>query len=206
MAFSQWKKGLIEWSKSILIAVVIALLISIFIVQPHIVSGSSMEPTFQGVHAYNQEMVGDRVIIFKSPYLIGNGPQYNDMIIIDSNLQRKRTLKNDILDSPLIKFITTEEQNETELWIKRVVGLAGDTIQFKDQQLYRNDILLEEEYIKENMNQADFTIIIPDGHIYVLGDNRNRSRDSRDIGPIPEENIVGKVFLRYYPFHKISTY
>jgi signal peptidase I len=73
-------------------------------------------------------------------------------------------------------------------------------------RVYLNGELLSEDYIKEKMISDLDPVLVPEGHIYVLGDNRNRSSDSRQIGPIPLENIQGKVIARIFPFSKLKSY
>ncbi len=89
--------------------------------------------------------------------------------------------------------------NEQQI-IKRIVGLPGDHIEMKDNQLYRNDELLKEDYINEPMvNNKDFSYDIPEGKIFVMGDNRNHSVDSREIGYVDfDEQVVGRVFFKVF--------
>lgn len=83
--------------------------------------------------------------------------------------------------------------------IKRVVGVAGDKLELKDNELYLNGELLEENYINEKMENNDFSYEIPEGKVFVMGDNRNHSIDSRIIGYIDfEDDVVGKVFLKVF--------
>jgi len=72
--------------------------------------------------------------------------------------------------------------------------------------VYRNGEKLEEDYTKEKMSTSFEKVTVPEGHVYVMGDNRNISHDSRAIGPVPTDHIVGKVFLRYYPFNQIDLF
>lgn len=96
-------------------------------------------------------------------------------------------------------------------FIKRIIGLPGDTIWVKNNEIYLNGELLEEYYIPEEFDTraGSFTsngpVTIPEGAYFVLGDNRSHSSDSRAWGPVPLEKIVGKVFFRYYPVSKVGT-
>ncbi|WP_314733378.1 S26 family signal peptidase [Anaerobacillus sp. CMMVII] len=103
-----------SWSKALLIAFSIAIIVSAFIVQPFTVSGSSMEPTLDGEDPINEEKIGDRVFIFKSAYILGE-PKYNDIVIIDSRVNRKRTLKDNLLESPIVSLIFKKNDDEKSI-------------------------------------------------------------------------------------------
>lgn len=199
-------KEIFSWGKAIIIALSITIFISIFVFQPYTVSGGSMEPTLDGKDLFDEEKIGDRVMVFKSSYLFGGDPEYGDLVIIDSHIEKHRTLKDEVMDSPLISWLLNGERETDKFWIKRVIGEAGDKLEFIDGKVYRNGNELEENYIKEEMEFAFESIVVPEDHIFVMGDNRNDSYDSREIGPVPTDNVVGKVFLRYYPLNKISKY
>jgi signal peptidase I len=199
-------KKTIKYAKTVnavVMALIFATWINIFFIQPYVVSGSSMEPTLTGQDLLDTDKIGDRIIVFKSAYLLGNTPEYGEMVIIDSRVDNKRTIKDQIFDSPILSFFFDHER-EGNIWIKRVIGEAGDTIEFQNGNIYRNGELLIEEYIKEEMNLYNDRFVIPINHVFVMGDNRNNSSDSREIGPVPVENVVGKVILRFYPFNRIN--
>lgn len=84
-------------------------------------------------------------------------------------------------------------------WVKRVIGLPGDTVEIKNHTVYVNNVALKEPYIKEAPNYTYGPFQVPAGQYFVLGDNRNNSTDSRVIGPVPKANIVGEVWLRLWP-------
>ncbi|MCC5912711.1 MAG: signal peptidase I [Clostridiaceae bacterium] len=198
-------KEILEWTKVIVVSLLISVFISAFILQPSIVSEASMEPTLEGESSFDADKVGDHVMVFKSAYILGKEPKYGDIVIVDSRVERQRTLKDEVIDNPLIRRITNEDTGR-HFWIKRVIGKAGDLLEFKEGAVYRNGIALEEDYIKEDMLHAFESVVVPEDHVFVMGDNRNVSMDSREIGPVPVENVVGKVFFRFYPFDKISKY
>ncbi len=87
-----------------------------------------------------------------------------------------------------------------ELLIKRVVGLPGETVEIKDGHVYINDTMLDEPFTEEITQPGrNGTVTVPPLHVYVLGDNRDRSNDSRSFGPVAIENIVGRAWLSYWP-------
>ena len=84
-------------------------------------------------------------------------------------------------------------------YIKRIIGLPNETIEIKNGITYINDVLLEEPYVVEIRDELYEAMVIPDGHYYVIGDNRPVSSDSRNWGTVPQENIIGKAWIRYWP-------
>lgn len=89
--------------------------------------------------------------------------------------------------------------------IKRVVGLPGETVEIKDNQVYINGEVLEEPFLPEGVptiphNPAFNKVVLAENEYYCLGDNRNNSNDSRSFGPVPQANIMGKLLIRFYPF------
>ena len=142
-----------------------------------VVHGTSMEPSFSE---------GQRLVISRLNYLFGD-PQRGDIVVFNS-------------PNPL-------RDNEPSL-IKRVIGMPGDTIEFIDQQLYVNNGLLDEPYINEPCAARDCEDELwelgPDEY-FVMGDNRNVSRDSRAFGPVPGENIIGEALLRFWPIPAIDV-
>jgi signal peptidase I len=141
-----------------------------------VVHGSSMEPSFGE---------GQRLVISRVGYLFGD-PQRGDIVVFNS-------------PKPL-------EENEPSL-IKRVIGMPGDTIEWRDQTLYINDELTEEPYINEPCSQfqcPNKTWTLGPDEYFVMGDNRNHSRDSRDFDQVPRENIIGEALVRFWPLDNIG--
>ncbi len=97
-------------------------------------------------------------------------------------------------------------QDPRRKFIKRVIGLPGDTVEIRNRTLYVNGEPIEEAYIRGPMYQPYGQIVVPEGTVWVLGDNRNNSEDSRfpDVGPVPKRNIVGRALLRYWPVTQIG--
>jgi signal peptidase I len=176
-----WKK-VWSWVSPIGIAFVLTLIIGIFIVQPYKVDGHSMDPTL-----YDKE----RIYVSKLPHTFSSIPDYGDIVIIDSRIDRARSLWDDVREHPLLQLFTRDSSHI--FYVKRLIGKPGDVIEILNNKVYRNGSLLDEPYLQEAMiNQANSKWIIGTNHIFIMGDNRNNSSDSRVIGSIPLDHIIGK--------------
>ena len=173
------------WSKALIIAVALAAVIRYFLFAPIVVDGESMMPTL---------LDGDRMIVNKLSYLVGE-PERFDIVVFHAP--------------------------EGKDYIKRVIGLPGDHIAYEDDILYVNGEALEEPYLDEYKEQLpdnglltyNFTLesitdyeVIPEGYLFVLGDNRRETADSRDprVGLVPMEKVLGKAHFRIYPFDNVG--
>jgi signal peptidase I len=94
----------------------------------------------------------------------------------------------------------------TDPLIKRVIGLPGDTIEIKQGAVYVNGNKLNEPYLSQGTSGTLAPQLVPEGHVFVLGDNRGASNDSRYFGMVPYENILGRAWLRYWPPDKIALF
>ena len=164
-----------------LLALFIAYLIITFVGQRTVVDGESMYPILKDK---------DNIIVEKLSYRFGEIKRY-DVIVFEYH-------------DPL-------NPDEEFYYVKRVIGLPGETIVIKDSLVYLideegNEIFLNEDYgyyvdaIPMQAYLASVPIKIPEGQYFVLGDNRNRSFDSRQIGLIKEKDILGKAWFRFFPF------
>lgn len=181
-----------DWVESILLAVIAIIVIFTFLVRVTSVDGSSMNPTL-----VDQE----RLLVTDLFY----SPQYNDIVILQAN------------------GLVNENGEYGKPIVKRVIGLPGDTINidFDTGIVYRNgealvlevknDLLYEDGHTINDytLRQLDFAgeVTVPDGCIFVMGDNRNWSTDSRSdlVGMVDENYIIGKAFFRITPFSKFGT-
>jgi signal peptidase I len=186
----------VSWLKQLILILLLTLLVSVFIVQTYDISDVSMEPTF--------DRQGNRVLVLLTPYHFGSIPGYGDILIIDSRVNRPRTLWDKVKESPLVALFVREERQY--MWVKRVIGLPGDTLEYAEGRVYRNGMALDEPYSQGKIDNPFAPVIVPQGHIFVMGDNRNHSSDSREIGPVPVGNIQGRVLIRVFPLDKITTY
>ena len=157
------KKFIKEWGGSILLCLSI-IFIKVAVVDVAEVSGVSMNPTLQD---------RDKLIIEKVTRY-GNIYNRGDIVILESHRENKET-------------------GVGKYWIKRIMALPGDTIECKNNKLYINDEEFTESYIPETTFTEDISRTeVPEGKMYVLGDNRTNSGDSRDIGFVDYKDIYGK--------------
>ena len=206
-------KDIIEWIYCIIIAVVLALLVKYFLGTPTIVKQTSMVPTFQP---------SDRLILNRLYRTLKTTPQRGDIITFEAPTIANSTGEKVDLENPVAKYtnktnglISKFFYNVVEItkksYIKRVIGLPGDHVEIKDGSVYINGEKLEEDYLSsdvktESVNGGQYLdIIVPEKTVFVMGDNRPDSIDSRKFGCIPYEKIEGKIVLRFWPLNKFGT-
>ncbi|WP_173916500.1 signal peptidase I [Halobacillus sp. Marseille-Q1614] len=178
------KKQWFEWVKAFAIAAVLAVIVRVFLFAPVIVEGPSMMPNLHN---------GEHLIVSKINYTLGE-PERFDVAV----------------------FHATDQQD----YIKRIIGLPGEEVAVQNDQLYIDGEVVEEPYLDEQKQSIppgqdltdDFTIeqlpgghlTVPEGHVLVLGDNRDNSTDSRSIGMVSYEQLVGESLFTYWPLDKIG--
>lgn len=164
-----------EWVIVIVIALVSAFGIRAILVQTYFIPSESMSPTLQ---------VGDRLMVYKLAYNLGSVDR-GDLVVFN----RPPALEN----------------SEMKDFVKRVIALPGERVSSENGVLLLNGEPLAEPYLKGGVLTEDFLeISIPEDHVFVMGDNRPNSRDSRSFGPIHEDLLVGEVFLRLWPFNALG--
>lgn len=159
--------------ESIVVALAIFVVVYLFFYQPHQVKGASMEPNFHD---------GEYILTNKYEYRFSD-PKRGDVVVFKS------------------------PQNPDIDFIKRIIGLPGDKVKILNNEYYVNGVLVDESYIADDLytyNGAYLKegqeITVPEGQYFVSGDNRPRSSDSREWGPIQRSAIIGRSQLRYWPF------
>jgi len=175
------KRRVIDFVITILVGILLALLLTHFVIQRNTVIGSSMVPTLAD---------RDEVFVEKISRLFENGLKRGDIVTADTHEKTVDGLEMII--------------------IKRVIGVPGDRVTIKHGEVYVNGELLDEPYLAEGVRTAPHhekyaDVTLQKDEYYLLGDNRANSRDSRDIGPVTRSEIEGKLILRFYPFSKFGV-
>lgn len=208
---SKKSKEVFEWLVCILIALVIVALIKSFVGFPTVVSGESMDSTLQN---------GQRLWISRIGIKIDKYPKRGDIITFeapDSNHLYQTKVEAD-LNYPVAKYNEKKKnilQNMISAvsifgktdFVKRVIGLPGDHVEIKDGGVYLNGEKIDELYLDNGKITGSegglfIDIVVPDGYVYVLGDNRDNSTDSRRFGCIPINKIEGRAVWRFWPLNK----
>lgn len=167
-------RNLVDWIVVIGVALLVAILIRTFVMAHFRVEGTSMLDT---VHP------GDRVFVNKLSYRFGD-PKRGDVVVLH------------------------ELQGERDL-IKRVIALPGETVEIQDCQVLIDGEVHPEPYLSESVRADERwcnedPVTVPDGSLFVMGDNRPASADSRYFGPIPETDVVGRAFVIFWPITDAS--
>lgn len=165
----------VEWVVIAVLALAAAFVLRTFVVQQFAVDGQSMLGTLHS---------GDRVLVNKLSYDL-HDPRHGDIVVLED----------------------TEESLETRDLIKRVIALPGETIEYRDCQLFIDGVRIEEPYLDpvlvrpDRCGLAQEPVEVERGHVFVMGDNRSASLDSRTlaIGQIPYDNLIGRAFVVVWP-------
>ena len=200
-------KNIIEWTYCILIAVVIALAVKYFIGTPTVVRQTSMNNTLQE----GQRLWLNRWIrTVKGTYKVGDiitfeAPSDSYITLDKINFDYPVAKYNNIPKSLWSKFAYYVLETTKTSYIKRVIGVAGDHIKIENGKVYRNGQELNETYLSEGTTTEGKTfsdIVVPEGYVFAMGDNRNHSTDCRAFGCIPLEKIESTVAIRIWPLDK----
>lgn len=195
-------KEILDWVFCIIIALVIAFLIKYFLGTFTTVQQESMYPTLKN----EQKLWLDRTIrTFNGKYKKGDivtfeSPVHDTVYISNSNPKAVYYDNKDIFNSFIYNFL---EFGKISL-IKRVIAVEGDRVQIKDGKVFVNEKELEEEYLPaglETYSEVLNDFVVPEGYLFMMGDNRSKSTDCRVLGCIPIEKMEGKILVSVYPFN-----
>ncbi len=166
----------LEGLKTIGLSIVLALGIRTFVAEARYIPSGSMLPTLQ---------INDRLIVDKVSYRFET-PQRGDVVVFNPTDELLR-------------------QNFKDAFIKRVIGLPGETVEVLNGRVYVNGKALNEDYVADRPEYQWGPQRVPDGSYLVLGDNRNQSYDSHYWGFVPREKIIGRAVVRFWPLDRIGT-
>jgi len=154
------------------IGLILAVLIRVFIAEPRFIPSESMFPTLS---------IGDRLVVEKVSYYF-TPPHHRDIVVFTPPPQLQ---------------ILGYDRNQA--FIKRIIAHSGEVVAVKEGIVYVNDQPQQENYILEPPNYNLNSIVVPEGYLFVMGDNRNNSNDSHIWGFLPQENIIGKAIFTFWP-------
>lgn len=201
---NKWVKEIVEWVMCFIIAYAIYLVINYFLGTIAGIKQSSMYPTAKE---------GEKVLIARR-VLFGKTIERADVVIVeapmdvlenDTNFAKYETKKG--LDYFTYKVMGLGKRS----YIKRVIGLPGEHLYIAETgEVYINGEIIEESYLTENLKTPRtgnyYDVEIPEGYVFVMGDNRNGSKDSREFGLVPLDRVEGKVVTRIWPLNKLGKF
>ena len=178
---------MLDWALTIAVAIAAVLAIKAWVVNPYRIPSSSMEPTLHCAAPEPGCLAGtsDRVLANRFAYRFMD-PERGDIVVF-------RTPPDVTCPGP------------GDVCVKRLIGLPGDTVEIRDDQLYVNGEPVPEPYVNGGAVGEPFgPVTVGEGEYFMMGDNRLYSCDSREWGTVPRENMIGPVFARYWPVQRIG--
>ena len=204
-------KEIWEWIYCIAIAIVIALLVKYFLFTPTVVQMDSMYPTLKQ---------GDRLILNRTVATFKGKLKRGDIITFEAPLKERYLAGEVDLKNPIAKYDNSKKSlwkkftyNVLEIgkrnYIKRVIGLPGEHVQISDGKVYIDGNLLNENYLDASVTTEApggfYDIIVPQNSLFVMGDHRSVSLDSRSFGCVPYDKIESRVSFRFWPLNKFGN-
>jgi signal peptidase I len=185
-----------EIVETALLALLIFVLVRSFVLNFK-VDGRSMQPSFQN---------GEMLLVNRNAYGALDTWDFIDWLPFMDEREGFTIIDFGAPERGDVVVFTPPAPGDDKPYIKRVIGLPGDTVEVRDEHVYVNGTMLDEEYIggKPSVCQANWEycntpVEVPEGSVFVMGDNRNNSEDSRYFGPVTNDRIIGKAWVVYWP-------
>jgi signal peptidase I len=192
----------------LLVALVAAFLVRTFVFQAFFIPSPSMGCAGAACPVHTLE-VDDKIVVSKLSYRL-HEPRRGDIVVFEcppAASCHNRTASS----NPMVRGVRFVGERvgivppSTEDYIKRVIALEGETVEARGGHVYIDGLLLDEPYLPEAVVTSDFgPVIVPTDQLWVMGDNRQNSGDSRVFGPITEDSVVGRTVLRLFPLRRIA--
>jgi signal peptidase I len=189
-----WLKRVVADLRLLGIWILIVIVLKALLLEAFHIPSRSMEPTLG---------VGDRVLVEKLSYRLG-GPARGDVVVFERHSNARTPFWEDIVNvlRDLFGFPTTNSQD----YIKRVIAVGGDTVEGRNGMVLVNGDRIREPYLAEEIETTTFgPVSVSEGMIFVMGDNRDASTDSRSLGPVPVGSVIGHAFVVVWPATDLST-
>lgn len=165
-----------EVGQTLIFALILTFVLRTYVVEAREIPTGSMQPTLE---------IGDKLMVEKITYRFA-----------------------EIKRGDIVVFAPPPEAQDEDIkldWIKRVIGLPGDTIEVSHGKVFVNGDPQNEPYIAQEPAYVFSPVVVPEGTVFVMGDNRNNSRDSTEWGVLPAANIKGRAFLRFWPWDRLGS-
>lgn len=205
-------KNILEWGYCIIIAIVLALIVRYFIGTPTTVKQRSMYPTLKPDEKLilNRLSITMKKDIKRGEIITFEAPSITKISHEDANMANPVAIYNNEPRGIWENFVYNVLEFGKTSYIKRVIALPGEHIEIKDNKVYINGEKLDEPYLASSVVTTSldgefFDLIVPEGYIFAMGDNRPQSTDCRSFGCIPIDKIEGKVWVRFWPLNKFGN-
>lgn len=179
----------------LLAALVVAVVIKTFVIQPFYIPSGSMIPTLE---------IDDRVMVSKVNDLFGD-IERGEILVFENPY---RVVEQESVPEAVVRSVLEALGIRTSPYddlVKRVIALEGEEIQIRDSEVLIDGVAIDEPYLNEGSLMPDFgPQVIPPDHLFMMGDNRNSSSDGRVFGPIPVDDVIGEAVIRIWPLDRLG--
>ncbi len=200
MAGDRSEKGglpfFIEFPLLVLVALAVAILIKTFLIQAFWIPSGSMIPTLE---------IDDRVLVNKLEYRFDE-PERGDVVVFESPYgDHTQEPFGELVVRTIVESIGIRTARVPDDFIKRVIGTEGQVVEIVDNRVLVDGVVIAEPYLPDGVRMNDMDPVeVPEGQLWVMGDNRNHSSDSRVFGTIPVDDVVGKAFVVMWPLDRLG--